>query len=133
MSLTKDQILKADDLKKEEVDVSEWWGGSVYVSEMSADARDEFEQYMAEQYRASKDKDSRFPHIRAQLAAWTVTDENGNRLFSFEDALSLGRKNAKPLDKIFEVSNRLNKVFGAERDDAEKNSETTPGDNSDGR
>jgi len=132
MSLTRDQILKADDLKKEQVDVSKWWGGSVYVSEMSGDARDEFEQYMAEQYKANKEKKAQYAHIRAFLAAWTVVDENGTRLFSFDDALALGRKNAKPLDKIFEASNRLNKVFGAERDDVEKNSETTLGDNSGG-
>ena len=45
--LTKDQILSKDDLKKEELYIPEW-EDSVLISELSADARDEFEQWMVE-------------------------------------------------------------------------------------
>ena len=41
--LTKDQILKSDDLPSEEVSVPEW-GGSVMVRSMTGYERDQFEQ-----------------------------------------------------------------------------------------
>ena len=46
--LNKEDILSRDDLKKEELFIPEW-EASVLISELSADARDEFEQFMVEQ------------------------------------------------------------------------------------
>jgi len=42
MTLNKEQILRADDLKTEEVDVPEW-GGSVRVRVLTGTERDAFE------------------------------------------------------------------------------------------
>ena len=124
--LSKKAILEADDLQKVEVDVSEWWPdpGMVLVSEMSADARDEFEQHLAEVARQQRDQNKQYAHIRGPLCAMCLVDENGNRVFSFEEMEKLGDKNARALDKVFAEANKLNKVFGQEREDIEKNSET---------
>ena len=132
--LSKRAILEADDLQKIEVDVSEWWPdpGVVLVSEMSADARDEFEQYMGQVSRQQRDQNKQYAHIRGPLCAMCIVDENGNRVFTFEEMEKLGRKNARALDRIFEQANKLNKVFGAEREDIEKNSETTQAENAGG-
>jgi len=133
-SSIKKAILEVDDLQKIEVDVSEWWPsiGSVYVSEMSADARDEFEQYLAEVSRQQRDQNKQYAHIRGPLCAMCIVDANGERAFAFEDMEKLGKKNARALDKVFEEANKLNKVFGAEREDVEKNSETATEESSGG-
>jgi len=133
-SSIKDAILEADDLQKVEVDVSKWWSsvGSVYVSEMSADARDEFEQYLAEVSRQQRDQNKQYAHIRGPLCAMCIVDADGERAFEFEDMEKLGKKNARALDRIFEEANKLNKVFGQEREDVEKNSETATEESSGG-
>jgi hypothetical protein len=46
-------------------------------------------------------------NIRAKLVALTVVDEDGNRIFSDEDAEALGKKSAAALDRIFAVAQRL--------------------------
>lgn len=147
--LTKDQILSKDDLKKEELYIPEW-GASVLISELSADARDEFEQFMVEQRDKLQPKQGQRPkmpgkkqdklqakkkeyaHIRAALAAYTLVDEKGDRLFSTQDIMELGKKSGMALDRIFDVANKLNKIYGQEREDLEKNLEAPQGDSPDG-
>lgn len=129
--LTKDQILSKDDLQKEEVSIPEW-DASVLISELSADARDEFEQYMVAERDKLQSKKNEYVHIRAALAAATLVDESGERLFSFAEAIKLGKKSGKALDRIFDAANKLNKIYGTEREDLEKNSEVPQGDSSDG-
>jgi len=118
MSLTKSDILKADDLKMEEVEIPEW-NGSVFVTELTGDARDEFEQYLAQ--LEEKRQEGNFMHLRAALAAATIVDEKKERMFTFNEIKQLGKKNGKALDRIFEAANKLNKVFGTERESVEKN------------
>ena len=147
--LTKDQILSKDDLKKEELYIPEW-EDSVLISELSADARDEFEQWMVEERNKLQPKPIKpikgqgkkqpmpqakkkeYVHVRAALAAATLVDEKGDRLFSTQDIMELGKKSGKALDRIFDVANRLNKIYGQEREDLEKNSATPQGDSPDG-
>ena len=131
-------IPSAEHLTTEVVDVSDYWPepGQVLVSEMSANARDELEQYMArlsEQQSGKKKsakqqtkQDESYRHIRAMLCAFCIVNENRERIFTPQEVEQLGKKNSRVLDRIFDVANRLNKVFGYQREDAEKNSETTP-------
>lgn len=123
--LTKNDILQAEDLKMEQVSVPEW-GGDLYVSEITADARDEFEQYMFEQRKG------KYAHVRAALVAMTLVNEQRERLFSFEDIVKLGKKSGLVLDRLFDIANKLNKLYGPERETLEKNSETPQGSKSDG-
>jgi len=143
--LNKEDILSRDDLKKEELFIPEW-EASVLISELSADARDEFEQFMVEQRDKVRPKQGQqtkgpgkkqgkpqvkkkeYVHIRAALAAATLVNENGDLLFSFADVIELGKKSGKALDRIFDVANKLNKIYGQEREDLEKNSEAPQGD-----
>jgi hypothetical protein len=110
--LTKDDILKADDLPREEVACPEW-GGSVFVRVMSGTERDRFEgAYSRDAYNDT----------RARLAALTVCDAEGRPLFSEADIPSLGRKSSAVLDRIFDVAKRLNALSGDDVDRLEKNS-----------
>jgi len=125
--LTRDAILKAEDLKVEKVEVPEW-GGDVYIAEMTGDARDEFEQYV----NAQRETKQQYVHIRAALVAMCAVNEKRERLFSYEDMKALGQKNGLILDRLFDVANKINKIFGVAREDVAKNSETPRGDSSGG-
>lgn len=109
--LSRDQILQADDLGRVELQIPEW-GGSVYVRVMRGTERDQFEGSMT-----SGDEQKR-ANVRALLAALTVVDEKGERLFrSTEDIEALGGKSARALNRIFNKAMEVN-GFGA--DDVEK-------------
>lgn len=111
--LTKDAILTADDLKKEEVDLTEYWGGVVFVREMSGTERRAFE------VDAEGDK-LNDENIRAKMAAFCICDENGTSLFTQEDAEALGNKSAKAMDIVFEVASRLSGLAAESAADAAK-------------
>jgi hypothetical protein len=97
MSLTKDQILAASDLKRELVEVPEL-NGSCYVRTMTAGERDRWEAEHAKNPTGN---------IRARLAVATVCDEEGHLLFTPADVEALGGKSALALDRIFDVAARL--------------------------
>ena len=102
--LTKDQILKQDDLKSEIVSVPEW-GGDVRVCTMSGFARDRFEAGIT-----GKNGGMNMQNIRAKLAAATITDEEGKLLFDEGDIIKLGNKSCAALDRVFAAAQRLNLI-----------------------
>ena len=102
--LNRESILQADDLPKELVDVPEW-GGAVYVRSLTGAERDRFESGMIEQ--RGKNQKMNLSNIRAKLAALTVCDEEGKRIFSSADIDELSKKSAAALDRIFAVARRL--------------------------
>jgi hypothetical protein len=115
--LTKDGILKADDLKSEVVEVPEW-GGEVTITTMTGTGRDLFEL----QVYGADGKQMNMVSLRAKLAAATIVDPETNELlFGEEDVEKLGRKSAKALDRVFAVACRLNGITGADVKDLEKN------------
>lgn len=118
MSLTKDQILQSDDLPREEVQVPEW-GGSVFVRTMTGIERDSFEQSIVD--TNGKSKGTNLKNIRAKLCAYTVVDDNGERLFTNEEAGQLGTKSSKALDRIFPVSQKLNGMSNEDVEELAKN------------
>lgn len=118
--LNKAEILEAQDLPREEVQIPEW-KGSVYVQTMTADAKDTFEGTLLEGGKAT------IAGIRAKLAVATVVDEAGNCLFGLADVEALGKKSGKALDRIFTVAQRLNAISDADLKEMEKNSSSGPG------
>ena len=102
--LTRDAILKVDDLPFEDVEVSEW-GGTVRVRGLTGAERDAFEAEMVE----LRGKKARFnmQNFRAKLVVRSVVDRQGERLFSHQDAEPLGKKSAAALQRVFEVAQRL--------------------------
>lgn len=121
MKLTKDQILEANDLKVEEVDVPEW-GGSVNVRTMTGADRDAFEASLF-QVQADGSRKPNVANMRPRLAALTIVDDSGNRIFDEEDVQALSRKSAAALEKVCTVAQRLNGIGWKAEDDAAKNSE----------
>lgn len=105
--LSADQILDADDLQREAVEVPEW-GGTVLVQGMSGSDRDRFEAAMMNKQMSGVDKDRAMADYRARLAAACIVDENGARLFRGDAVVKrLGAKNAQALTRVVEVASRL--------------------------
>jgi hypothetical protein len=114
MTLTREGILKAEDLKKELVEVPEW-GGDVYIRCMTGTERDTFE---SEAYTVKgKNVEINRENFRARLLVRVVVDDKNERLFSDKDIASLGAKSAKCLDRLFTVAMRIN---GLSHDDVEE-------------
>jgi len=116
MILNKEQILQSQDLPKELVNVPEW-GGEVYVRALTGTERDAFETSIVGGNASSKD----LSNIRARLAALTLCDEEGKALFSLKEAVDLGQKSAKALDRVFSVAQRLNGIGAGDVDELAKN------------
>ena len=107
LMLTREQILTADDLKSEIVEVPEW-GGSVRVAAMSGAQRDAFEMSLLVNGKPD------LTNSRAKLVAASVMDEAGAPMFTPADIEALGRKNAAALSRIVEVARRLSAIGEAE-------------------
>lgn len=104
MTLSRDQILAADDIKRELVAVPEW-GGEVYVKGLSALERDRFEASVLDQ--SGGGRKIKLENFRARLAALSICDENGKPIFEASDIPALGAKSAAALDRVLAVSQRL--------------------------
>ncbi len=111
--LTREEILKKDDLSYEEVNVPEW-GGIVRLYEITAAQRDHLEMAIS---GLLKDQPE-VKNIRAKLVSLSLKDENGKLLFPKEkDVLTLGKKSAKVIERLFSVAQELSgmsKDFGEE-------------------
>jgi len=129
--LSRDEILQADDLTYQDVEVSEW-GGTVRVKMLSGTERDAYEQSMISirvdnNGRRTVRQDS--TNARAKLVARCLIDEDGQRLFADKEVVQLGQKSAAALNRVFEVAAALN---GLTESDVEELTENfTPGQNGD--
>lgn len=119
MTLNKNQILEAADLKSEAVDVPEW-GGSVLVRTMTGADRDAFETSMIT-VAADGTRSPDMTNLRAKLVALTLVDEANNRLFDVADIPRLALKSAAALERVFEAAQRINGLGAVAQDAAVKN------------
>ncbi|AVH57889.1 MULTISPECIES: hypothetical protein [Streptomyces] len=107
--LSAEQILGADDLKYEDVEVPEW-GGTVRVREMPGTERDKFEAQFVGKDGASVRAEG-LEGFRARLAAATIVDAEGKQLFrSAAEVKRLGEKSAAALQRVCDVATRLSRM-----------------------
>ncbi len=115
-TLTRDDILGSK-LRTEVVPTPEWAeGGSVIVRALSGSDRDAYDQWQVEWAAARKSGVIQPLNHRARLAALSVVDEDGRRLFTDADMIALGETDAAPLDRIFDVARRLSKLVATQAD-----------------
>lgn len=118
MTLSREQILEADDIKTEVVNVPEW-GGDVIVRGLSGVERDAWEISVS----MENGKQTRSPrNIRAQLVVRAVVDDQEKKLFKPMDAEALGKKSGKALDRVYEVAAKLSGIRDEDIDELAKNS-----------
>jgi hypothetical protein len=102
--LGKADILAAQDLQYEDVAVPEW-GGTVRVRGLTGRERDAFEAAVAS--ARGKDVKLNLQNVRARLAALSVVDADGARVFDERDINALGDKSAQALERVFQAAMRL--------------------------
>lgn len=124
MTLSKDQILEASDLKTETVTVAEW-GGDVIVRTMTGTDRDAFESSLVTLDAGGKAVQN-LDNMRVKLLVMTLVDDAGNRLFDAGDIAMLGRKSSGAIERVYAVAARLNGIGAKAEADAAKNSEAAP-------
>lgn len=123
--LSRDAILEADDTQFEIVPCPEW-GGDVRLKSIRGSQRDAYEASVLEQNGSDRKVNMR--NARAKLIVLCAVDDEGRALFSADDVNALGRKNAKPIDRLFDAARKL---AGMGADDVEKLTENfgaTPDD-----
>ena len=106
MYFSKEEILTANDLQYEDVPVPEWGPDKlVRIRSLTAEERDEFEVFMS---RVASGLEQ--ANVRAHLAALTLVDSEGKRLFSVAEAPVLGQKNAQALQRVWLASIKLSGI-----------------------
>lgn len=120
-SLTKDAILKAQDVVIERLEVPEW-GGVVYVRSITAAERGQIESAAAT-FKETKGKGDFAKTFTLKFAMLGLCDEKGERLFKDEEIAELAKKNAKVIARIAEAVQRLSGFSKKEIEELEKNSE----------
>ena len=118
--MNRKEILSFDDTKREELTIPEWNDCTVYIHRMSARERDAFELAMVSAQGRKKNGQDHMQNIRARFAVYTVHDAEGKRIFEDGDVDALGNKSGAALDRIFEVSRRLNKFSSDDIDELKK-------------
>jgi len=121
-----DQILEADDIETEAVEMGEFtgWPGKVWIKGLEGTERDSYESSLRI-FRG----DEAIPdlvNMRAKLVVRTLVEEDGTRVFTDEEDGIVGRKSAKALDKLFDVAARLSALSKADVEELAKNSEAAP-------
>jgi hypothetical protein len=108
--LTREDILGADDIKREIVAVPEW-SGSLTVKALTGTERDQFESSFVTYQRNDKGSFDVMPprsvNVRARLVAMTAVGEDGTVLFTEADVAALGRKSGAALERVADVARRL--------------------------
>jgi len=123
--LTRQDIVDAQDIETETVEVAEW-GGAVMVRAMSGAERDQFQRSLMV-VRADGKRETTMVNLQAKLVAMCAIDEQGNLLFGADEVDHLAKKSASAIERVFTVAQRLNGLAPDDLETAAKNS--VPGPN----
>lgn len=112
----KDDILNANDVVIEPVEIPEW-PGEQFVRVMTGTERDRYELL------ATNGSEKM---IRGMLAAFTLCDAEGTRLFADSDAKALSEKSSTALDRVFAKAARVNRMRDIDLEELMGNSSAVP-------
>lgn len=127
-TLTREQILGADDIQTESVSVPDW-GGSVNVWMMTGRERAQLE-LQVNKASAKKNGQSGLAVFRELLAVECIRDDAGKKLFTRVDIVALSAKSGRALDTVADVAMKLNGMKAEEVDELVGKSEATDEDDS---
>lgn len=119
--LSREDILTAQDLVTEGVEVPEW-GGSVFIRTLTGTERNTWELEAVPNANRGDYQSMELLNLREKLLVKVIVDEEGKRLFTDKDIKALGEKSAAALDRLFEVAQRLNRLSARDVEELEKNS-----------
>ena len=99
MSELREQILAADDLGSEDVDVPEWGDGlTLKVRGLNAGEVEEFGRAV---------NDGKLDNLLAKRVAKVVMNGDGQRVFTDDDVDALAAKSHIPIQRIFQAAQRV--------------------------
>ena len=99
MSDLREQILAADDLGSEDVDVPEWGDGlTLKVRGLNAGEVEEFGRAVNE---------GKLDNLLAKMVAKVVMNGDGERVFTDDDVDALAAKSHVPIQRIFQAAQRV--------------------------
>lgn len=108
--MTRDQILGAQDIGHEDIDLSDIPGwGTVRIRDLNANERDRLEASLVVE-RKERQPDGKvrtvtgtnLANVRARFCAACICGDDGRALFTEQDVQRLGAKSARALDRIFD-------------------------------
>lgn len=115
MSKLLDKIKKVDDKNLLPVEVPEWDGVTVYIKSLTVGERDSYE---AEVYNASK-SNKMLDNPRSKFLLRCLCDEDGDPLAT--DFKELAALSSKPMEKLFEIAQKHNKLTDDDIDELSGN------------
>lgn len=122
--LSREDLLKKEELIKEKVILDETKDEYVYVRQMTAHEKSIWEISQVQKSGTGKKTtyDVTLDDYRAKLAVVTVCDEAGELLFKATDFNKLSMNiSAAKLEKIVDVAQRLNAITEEDREEMVKN------------
>ena len=122
--LTRQDIVDAQDIETETVEVPEW-GGAVIVRMMSGAERGRFVQ-SSTTVRPDGGRETDLVNIQSRLVVMCAVDEQGNLLFGADEVDHLAKKSAMAIGRVFTVAQRLNGLAPDDIGAAVKNSAPGP-------
>ena len=122
--VTRDDILKADDLPSEAIDIPQW-GGSVTVRTMTGTDRDEFHRVIQKRRGSDDDDLMDMRGLKAMLLQRTITNGNGELMFKVSDLAALGAKSPVAIDLVYDLAARLNGLSAEDVEELVGNSSRT--------
>lgn len=114
MSLSKSQILAAQDQGLLELQVPEW-GGSVFIRVMTVGERDSYEN----EWMINKDRG--VSNFRSKFLQRVLCDEKGDLLFSAAEVDALASKSARVITRIWKEAMRHNALTDDDVEEMAKN------------
>lgn len=125
--LTLEDIIAADDVQTEYVEVPEW-GGTVRVRGLTGEERNKVFQSIRLYGKQIKDDDEASSQFYARVIAASLIDDDGRKIASQNDVPKLLKKNGAALNRVWQVCRRLSGFSDEEVDKAKEDLKTTPND-----
>jgi hypothetical protein len=122
----KDQIIGAEDLSHEDVDVPEW-DVMVRVRGLSGTDRDAYEAKAVAVRKGGQDVELRLQDFRSRLLVKCLYDpKTDERVFDDNDIKALGAKSGVVIERLFNVARRLSGMDNESLEEARGNSKAAP-------
>ncbi len=130
--LTKEDILNAEDIHFEAVDVPEWATGKrlkVRLRTLSGKDRDAYQASLLVD-PATGSQEVRLQNATARLLSHCIVNGDGSLMFSEDEVSDLGEKSGIALNRVYMVASRLAALTKADLEELIEAQKKTPNDNS---
>jgi len=121
----RERALQADDLHKEPISIPEWKfeDGEAFVTTMTAEQKADLEESVTKivKKKGKSDIEIETKKLRVLTVISTLVDAEGKNVFAMSDFADLSRKSALIIERIFDLSNKLNSLTAESEEEIEKN------------